>query len=80
MHGMGFAVKLELVKDLNLSPSYTNERTIIFRIPLIEDRYMTGISAYAPTLHASDDDKSSFYNTLSRVLKSAPTNDKPLLI
>ena len=54
IHGVGFAVKSKLVKDLNLSPTCVNERIITLRIPLIKDRYLTAISTYAPTLDASD--------------------------
>ena len=50
------------------------------RIPLSGDRFMTLISAYAPTLKDDDDSKNRFYHQLNTVLSKVPTTDKLVLL
>lgn len=48
MHGVGFAIKNSLLKDLPESPIGVNERLMTLRIPLSKNRHATIFSVYAP--------------------------------
>ena len=50
------------------------------RVPLTNERYLTLVSIYAPTLCYPDDVKDAFYEELDRVICTVPKKDKPLLI
>jgi len=58
IHGVGFAIHTSLLSQITESPVGINERLI----PLIKGRYMTVVSAYAPTLVSDELTKDSFYN------------------
>ena len=49
-------------------------------IPLICNSHLTLISAYAPTMTYSDEEKEQFYLELSNTLDSVPKNDKLLIL
>jgi len=50
------------------------------RVPLAKGRFMTLISAYAPTLVADDAAKDRFYGDLHSVLRSVSRSDKIFLL
>ena len=50
------------------------------RIPLTHTWHATIISAYAPTLTSSDEDKKVFYETLDSLLKATPVDDKLIIL
>ena len=50
------------------------------RVPLVKGRFMTLISAYAPTLVADDAATDRFYDDLYRDLRSVPRSDKLFLL
>ena len=50
------------------------------RLSLAGDKHATLISAYAPTLSASDEDKGQFYEELRDTLQKVPSSDKILLL
>ncbi len=50
------------------------------KFPVAKSVNMTIISVYAPTLQASDEVKDTFYEQLSGVMKSVPSNNKILLL
>ena len=62
-HGVGFAVKTKLLQRIPESPIGINERLMTWRIPLAKERFATLISAYAPTLDADQDRKSTRLNS-----------------
>ena len=74
--GVGFAIKTDLVKQLEELPTGISKRVITMRLPLEFDRFATVISVYAPTLKSDDVDKACFYIELRRVLSSIPSGDK----
>ena len=51
-----------------------------WRVPLTKYRFMTLISAYAPTLESSDEQKDAFYESLHSVLVAIPKEDKIILL
>ena len=74
--GVGFAIKTELVKQLDELPSGTSKRVISMRLPLESGRFVTIISVYAPILRSSEEDKGIFYDELRSVLLKVPLADK----
>ena len=61
-------------------PVGINERLMKLRIPLSRIRYLTIISAYAPTLTSPDDAKEQFYEQFCQVIRSTPTSDKLVIL
>ncbi len=80
IHGVGFAIKTSLMKNLPESPIGVNERIMTLRIPLTNYRYATLVSVYAPTLTYPDEVKNTFYDQLDEVLRSIPRTDKLILL
>lgn len=78
-HGVAFAIKIELYNKLPQKPTPIYERLISLRIPLHKKRYLTIISAYAPTMTCTEDDKDQFYNRLDEVLNQCK-DDKLILM
>ena len=74
--GVGFAIKSELLKNLTELPTGISKRVITLRVPLQHGRYTTIISAYAPILSSTDEDKGLFYDELRSVLFRVPAEDK----
>ena len=75
-HGVGFAIKTDLVKQLTELPSGINKRLMTMRLPLESNRFVTIISAYAPTLTSPEEDKGEFYDELRSILLNVPPSDK----
>ena len=75
-HGVGFAIKTDLVKQLTELPSGINKRLMTMRLPLESNRFVTIISAYAPTLTSPEEDKGIFYDELRSILLNVPPSDK----
>ena len=80
IHGVGLAIKTNLLKQLPDLPVGINERLMKIRLPLSKDRHATIISAYAPTLTSTEENIEQFYSDLSAVLHSVPAKDKLLLL
>ena len=80
IHGVGFAIKSDLVKSLTELPIGHSERLMSLRIPLARSNYMTIISAYAPTLVADEDVKDEFYCALAHLLQGVRREDKLALM
>ena len=57
-----------------------NSRLMLLRLNLSHGRYATLISAYAPTLPASDAFKEEFYEELTNAIDSVPRRDKLFLL
>ena len=53
---------------------------MLLRLNLPHERYATLISAYAPTLPASDACKEEFYEKLTNFIDSVPRRDKLFLL
>ena len=57
-----------------------SERPMTLRVQLFDYRQATMISAYAPTLDATDEDKEMFYAQLYTILTAIPESDKVFLL
>ena len=79
-HGVGFAVKTKLLQHIPESPVGISERLMTWRIRLAKKRFVTIISAYAPTLDADIAIKEDFYRSLDAVIQKTPATDKLLLM
>lgn len=80
IHGVGFAIKTKLLIRLPEGPIGINERLMTWRIPLIKNRYLTLISAYAPTLVTDEATKDTFYSALDATLNNISKTDKVVLM
>ncbi len=80
IHGVGFAIKSNLLKSISSLPNGINERLMKLRIPLNKARYATIVSAYAPTLTSSQEIKEQFYEDLDQLIKTTPENDKLMIL
>ena len=79
-HGVGFAVRTKLVKNLlGKFPIGVNERLMHMTLPL-QNSELFIISAYAPTLGHNDEEKERFYSTLGDLIKSVPPSYKLLIL
>ena len=80
-HGVGFAIKNTLLAQLGEQrPHGINCRLSHMKIKLASNRFINIVSAYAPTLDASDEDKDAFYEDLSTLLGGIPGNQKIILL
>lgn len=80
IHGVGFAIKNELLGSLSEIPTGINERLMTLKIKLNDNQWATIISAYAPTLDADDNIKEAFYANLEDILSGIPQRDKIILL
>ena len=78
--GVGFAIKSTLVNKLEEHPIGLSERLMTLRVNLGKARFVTILSAYAPTLTSSEETITSFYTLLRKTLRSIPAADKILLM
>ncbi|XP_051916305.1 craniofacial development protein 2-like, partial [Hippocampus zosterae] len=80
IHGVGFCVKSHLVRDHNIIPVRTFERLMSITLPLSQSQSLVIISAYAPTLDASEEAKESFYAVLRGLILRINPRDKLLVL
>ena len=76
IHGVGFAIRSSLLARTNETPIGISARLMSWRIPLAKHRFLTLISAYAPTLDTDENQKDIFYETLDRTLAAIPKETK----
>lgn len=80
LHGVAFAVRTTLLKNIPESPRGVNERIITWRLPLCNGHQMSVICVYAPTLNADEDVKERFYQQLREVAGRVPRRDKLVIL
>lgn len=80
IHGVGLAIRTQLLKQIPDLPTGVNERLMKIRLPISNKRFMTIISAYAPTLTSTEDVKEQFYADLDTLLRTTPATDKLILL
>ena len=80
IHGVGIAIKNDILRNISTTPRGISERLIIWRIPLERGQHMTVLGAYAPTLDAEEEVKDRFYGLLQDTLHSISANDKLVLV
>ena len=61
-------------------PVAINERLMKLRLPISNNRHVTIISSYAPTLTSSEETIEQFYSILSQTLSDISASDKILLL
>ncbi len=79
-HGVGFAIKTSIAKNLHALPFGKSERQISLRLPLEGGRFVSVVCAYAPTMGHSEADILSFYAELKQSLSGIPREDKIVLL
>uniref|UniRef100_H2ZW08 Endonuclease/exonuclease/phosphatase domain-containing protein n=1 Tax=Latimeria chalumnae TaxID=7897 RepID=H2ZW08_LATCH len=80
VHGVGFAIKNQIVSQMTEIPAGINERFMTLRLQLANNSSATVISAYAPTLAAEEEQKEQFYADLDEILTIIPKEDKIILL
>ena len=80
IHGVGFAIRTALLRGMSVLPDGINEHLMKLRIPLSRIKYLTIISAYAPTLTIPDDAKEQVYEQFDRVIRSTPPSNKLVIL
>ncbi|KAI8487938.1 hypothetical protein Bbelb_343860 [Branchiostoma belcheri] len=80
IHGTGLAVRTEFLRNSPEDPQGVSERLMTWRIPLKDNRYLTIISVYAPTLIANEPDKDEFYASLSAAIRAVPRTNKLVIM
>ena len=78
--GVGFAIKSSLVNQLDSPPKGINDRLMTVRLPLTDKKFVTLISAYAPTMTNPDETKDKFYEDLVNTITSVPNTDKLIIL
>ena len=76
--GVGFAIRNSMLPKLENLPKGINERLMTLRIKPKENRHLTLVSVYAPTLMNEDIVKEQFYK--DKVIRTVPANDKLLVV
>lgn len=80
LHGVGIVMKNGIADRMNSSPKSINGRLMTARISLPQDKHLTIISAYAPTMTHEDWVKETFYADLDRTLTEVPATEKLVLL
>ena len=75
-HRVGFAVKTTLAKKYRILSTHINKRLMSIRVPLSSGNHLSLISAYAPTLTSTDDQKEAFYDQLRQTTLRVLASDK----
>ena len=68
------------MSKLSESPVGVNERLMTLRLKLAKNRFITIISAYAPTLQSDDHVKERFYEQLDQIITVTPASDRLLIL
>ena len=79
-HGVGLAIRTELMDKIVEAPTCISERLMTLRVPLVKGEYATILSCYAPALTSEDEQKDLFYEQLHTVLSETKKEDKIILL
>ena len=82
LHGVCLAIRNDIAKNLPNLPQAVNERLITLQIPIDREnnRHLSIIGVYAPTMTYDDVTKESFYAELDRQIRRVPKEDKLLVM
>ena len=80
LSGVGFMIKNTIAGKLQNLPVGHSDRLMSLRLPLREDKFVTIISVYAPTLQADPATKEAFYAELRTLLGQINKDDKILVM
>ena len=78
--GVGFAIKSHLFNKLTSLPKGVNDRLMTLQLPLGENKQVTLISVYAPTMTNPDEVKDRFYEELESLITSVPRQEKLIIL
>ena len=78
--GVGFAIRNSLISQLEEHPKGISPRLMTMRLRLNHGRQAVFLSAYAPTLVASDDEKEAFYEILDAAITAVPYKHRLFLL
>ena len=79
--GVGFAIRTPLVSKLAGPPKGVNDRLMTMRVPFSNgQKFITIVSAYAPTMTNPDEVKDKFYEDLNTVITAVPSADKLIVL
>ena len=78
--GVGFAIRSSLVEHLSELPSGFSERIMSCRLDLGNNRFLTLISVYAPTMDHPPEETEQFYSDLGEIVRQIPKEDKIALM
>ena len=78
--GSGFVIKNSIAATLPQLPKGISDRLIHIRIPLASKRFLSIVSAYAPTMTNEEEVKERFYQDLDKLLLSIPAEDKLIIM
>lgn len=78
--GVGFAIKNQLVKQMQECPVHISDRVSTLRLHLDNNNFLNVFSVYAPTLDKSDDIKEQFYEELTQCLDGVNLREGVLLL
>ncbi|XP_013793840.1 craniofacial development protein 2-like [Limulus polyphemus] len=78
--GVGFAIRSDLASTLPHMPEGIDDHLMTLQLPLTNNKNMTLISAYAPTMTNQDETKDMFYEDLESVISSVPRYDKLVIL
>ena len=78
IHGVGFAVRNNLVSAIT-TPIGLSERIITLKIST-KSGFAHIISAYAPTLTSTLEEKDKFYESFQRAIESVPANEQLFIL
>lgn len=70
LHGVGLMIANSITTKLPQQPVSISERLMTLQIPLSHHNFLAIISAYAPTLLATEEMTTQFYSQLSDTLKN----------
>ena len=80
LSGVGFVIRDSMLSKLESLPKGINDRLMTLRIKLRDNRYLTLVSVYAPTLTNDDISKELFYESLDKVISETPGGDKLVIL
>ena len=78
--GVALAIANNIAKDLVCFPQAISDRLIKLRFPLNDNRHLTIICCYAPTMMHTDDSKEIFHETLTTSVRQVPCEDKLMIL
>ena len=79
-HGVGFAIKSSLSRNLLELPFDTSECIISLCLPLQQKRFITIVSVYASIMDSPETNILSFYDELKQLFLNIPDDDKIILL
>ena len=80
LHGVGLAIRTNVMKDTPSLPVGINEHLMKLHLPLNRTHHITISTAYTPTLNGPDEAKEQFGEDLGHLIKATPPSDKLIIL